>query len=103
MLILTDDTLAAVAPKHVDRMVQMFSEELEQDGCRLWPYKSAVYIPDAGESDGPATEITSVPQVWGGLLALGCAYGGAYETTIGLGEVAMEPGVKRLRGGKAGS
>ena len=97
LLSLVDDLLLICEPACVDRAVQVLADELGEAGLKLNLSKSAALVP---ESDRDGTEpscIRTVPLVRGGLPALGCAYGGEYETVLGPYSVAVEPARKRLQ------
>ena len=94
---LVDDILVVMAPENVDSAVAIVSEEMGKAGLRLNLSKSAAYIPARSiAAQGPDEQITSVPQVDGGLPALGCAYAGEFEAILGPYAVAAEPARRRL-------
>ena len=98
---LVDDMLLVTAPEHVESALAILREELAQIGLRLNFQKCAAYIPERSrDGSGPTDLITSIPQVQGGLPALGSAYGGEFETKLCAEAVAAEPARKRLNAAK---
>ena len=78
----------------------ILSEELALAGMRLNIGKSAAFVPEKDREGARDTLITSVPQVSGGLPALGCAYGGEFEALLGPHSVAAAPARRRLEHAK---
>ena len=94
---LIDDLMLVTEPSNVERSVKAIKCALGRAGMLLNLEKSAAYIPDRSvQGLGPHPAIESIPQVVGGLPALGAAYGGAYEAVLGPYAVAVEPAKKRL-------
>lgn len=94
---LVDDMLLVTAPEHVDQVVDIVQTELNAVGAELKLEKCAALVPAWDrEGKGSHPSILSVPQVSGGLPALGAAYGGDFEALLGPVGVAAAPARKRL-------
>ena len=94
---LVDDMLLVTQPEHVEEAMAILREELAKVGLKLNLDKSAAYTPArSAVAAGPDERIRSVPQVEGGLPALGSAYGGDFESVLGPYATAAEPAWKRL-------
>ena len=99
---LVDDLLLITEPEHVDRAVHEISAALAEAGAKLKVEKCAAFVPQRSrDGSGHHPDITSVKQVFGGLPALGAAYGGDYESLLGPFSTAAEPARKRLDAAKA--
>ena len=94
---LVDDILLVTEQWSVDRAIEVVEQELSSIGLKLNLDKCACYVPARSE---PSEAITAIPQVFGGLPALGSAYAGEYETRIGQDSVAAAPARKRLAAAK---
>ena len=98
---LVDDLLLVADPGNVEEALAIVREELRNIGLELNLSKCAAYIPARSQAgEGPDNRITSLPQVSGGLPALGSAYGGEFESVVGPLAVAAEPATRRLRAAK---
>ena len=94
---LVDDLLLVTAPENVDYCVGIVAEELAVAGMALNLHKSSAFIPACDrEGSGDDPRINSVPQVTGGLRALGSAYGGDFEVLLGPAALPAEPAQQRL-------
>eukprot|EP00973_Karenia_brevis_P016171 2212709-Karenia_brevis.AAC.1 len=80
---LVDDLMLITEPRHVDRCLEILVDDLAKAGMKLNLEKSAAFVPRSDRAGEKDASIMNVPQVHGGLPALGCAYGGDYESILG--------------------
>ncbi|CAK0840857.1 unnamed protein product, partial [Prorocentrum cordatum] len=75
----------------------ILEDELARISLKLNLDKSAAYIPERSVNGlGTDPAITKLKQVEGGLPALGSAFGGEFETELGVYSVAAQPALRRL-------
>ena len=94
---LVNDMLLIIEPEFVEKALGVITEELKAANLVLNLDKCAAYIPErSARGLGPDPRITSIPQVEGGLPALGSAYAGDFEAVLGPHAVSAEPARRRL-------
>ena len=94
---LVDEMLLVTDPSSVDYALDILIEELADIGIKLNLAKCAAYIPARSSAgSGPDERIHKIPQVDGGLPALGSAHGGKHEAVLGPFAAAAEPARRRL-------